>query len=70
MLDFAFFAQCLLNLSLIYVLLGIGFSVYFLRSKVSDIDPSAKGIAWHTKALWLPGIIALWPTLVFKKKVK
>ncbi len=52
-----------------YLLLGLGFAVFFLAYKLSKIDANARGTSLGFRLLILPGVILLWPLLIFKKKV-
>ncbi|MEL7121173.1 MAG: hypothetical protein AAFO07_17105 [Bacteroidota bacterium] len=50
----------------IYLLLGVVFSLLFLLRGVNKIDEGAVGTSIFFKLLILPGVIALWPTLLYK----
>lgn len=52
-----------------YLLLGLGFAIYFLSYKLLKIDSNARGTSLGFRLLILPGVILLWPLLIFKKKV-
>lgn len=46
-----------------YLLAGAVFAVIFLRQGAAELDESARGISWKTRALLFPGTVALWPLL-------
>lgn len=52
----------------VYCLTGLGAAGWYLRRAVSQADESAAGASWQTKALWLPGLIVLWPWLLRRLK--
>lgn len=60
--------RVLVNLFYLYLLAGVIFAVLFLWRGIDKIDDATKGISWKTRALFFPGLVALWP--VFLKKWK
>ena len=59
-------ARILVNLFYLYLLPGVIFAALFLWRGIDKVDETAKGISWKTRALFFPGIVALWP--VFWRK--
>lgn len=53
----------LISLFYLYLLAGVVFAALFLWRGIDKIDEAAKGISWKTRALFFPGIVALWPVL-------
>ena len=51
---------------LIYALVGIGFSLYFVTRGVARVDPTAYGAPVGFRVLIFPGSAALWPVLLAK----
>jgi len=56
----------LFSIVLIYLIIGVGFTIYFLLEWVEKIDESAKGTDWKFKLIIAPGCILLWPVLLKK----
>ncbi|OEK06253.1 hypothetical protein [Roseivirga misakiensis] len=50
----------------IYVLLGLFFYAFFIKSGVHKIDSGVKEAPIFMKVLILPGTVALWPILLKK----
>ena len=48
----------------IYLVLGILFAVLFLFIRLEKSDPAAAGSTKGFKAIILPGVILMWPTLL------
>lgn len=61
-------AQVLVWLAFAYGFTGFCFACWYLLRAVSGVDQSARGVSWQTKALWLPGVVALWPWLLALRK--
>jgi hypothetical protein len=58
--------KVILMLTLLYLLLGLLFAIFFLIRGVERIDPSAHGSGLGFRLIILPGTIALWPVLLDK----
>ena len=62
--------EAIINIKLmvfgIYLIIGVIFSVLFLLRGINKIDEGAVGTSIFFKLLILPGVIALWPTLLYK----
>ena len=58
--------KILVNLFLLYLLLGLIFGIAFVSKGVKKVDPVAKGTSWRFRLLILPGSMALWPVLLVK----
>lgn len=56
----------LLLVGLIYILLGILFSVYFYATGARKIDEGTAGTPWHFKLIIFPGVILFWSVLLTK----
>lgn len=57
------FAEALVALVGVYVLVGALFAVPFAVKGVEAVDPGAVGSPWSFRLLITPGVIALWPLL-------
>jgi hypothetical protein len=55
-----------LLLAAAYLAVGVFFAGIFLVFGVGRVDESAQGTSWITRALWFPGITALWPVFAVK----
>ncbi|MEM7001008.1 MAG: hypothetical protein AAF529_09480 [Pseudomonadota bacterium] len=53
-------------LLLAYLVGGLLFGGWFFINGHVRLDPSSQNAAWHTRLLWVPGAILLWPFLVKK----
>lgn len=60
-------AEILLMLFAAYLLIGLVWGIWFVRSGVQRIDPAAGAGNWHFKLIILPGLAALWPMLVLRR---
>jgi len=49
-----------------YLAAGVFFAGVFLVFGVARLDESAQGTSCFTRALWFPGITALWPVFAVK----
>jgi hypothetical protein len=49
-----------------YVLFGLLFGVCFITLGVGRLDPMAKGAGLGFRLLILPGVVALWPLLLYR----
>ena len=56
-------AEWIVRVSALYVILGIGFAAVFLARGAGSIDPAAKQSGWGFRAMVFPGVAALWPLL-------
>lgn len=54
------------NLFLIYLLLGLLFSIAFVIKGVQKVDSVAADTNWKFRLLILPGAMAFWPILLKK----
>lgn len=57
-------AQWIVNLAMVYALIGSIFAIAFALFGVERIDPSAKGSPLFFRLLIIPGAAALWPLLL------
>lgn len=55
-----------LRFSLIYLIIGFVFALYFLRWGLGRLDSGAREAKWSFKLLILPGSVVLWPVLIVK----
>lgn len=51
---------------MIYLLVGVIFSIAFVFRGAQVVDHGAKGVSVWFKLLLIPGAIALWPVLLVK----
>ena len=51
---------------LIYLAIGLLFSIAFSWKGAAKIDDGAKEVPWSFKFLIIPGAMALWPVLLIK----
>ncbi len=61
-----FWAQTLVWLLSIYVLVGIVFAPFFVLLGARRIDPSVKQSSWGFRFMIVPGVVALWPLLALR----
>ncbi len=57
---------------MVYLSVGILFSIYFLAKGAAVLDEGARNTPWHFKVIIIPGTILLWLMLlmkILKKKV-
>lgn len=54
----------LVNLFLLYLLLGFLFAIAFVIKGVQKVDPVAVDTKWKFRLLILPGAMAFWPLLL------
>jgi hypothetical protein len=57
-------AQWIVNLAMIYTVLGLVFALVFVAFGVGRIDSAAKGSPLTFRLLIFPGAAALWPLLL------
>ena len=57
-------AEWVVNLAIIYGVIGLVFAVAFISIGIGRIDSAAKGSPITFRLLILPGIAALWPVLL------
>lgn len=50
----------------IYLVLGLLFSLFFLRKGLTKVDASTEGTNWIFKLLILPGLLVFWPLFFYK----
>ena len=53
---------------LVYVAIGLLFSIFFFRNGLTKIDEAGVGSTFGFKLIVLPGILFLWPFLLAKWK--
>jgi len=58
--------EWLVNLSMIYVAIGLVFAMIFVFAGVGRIDESAKGAPLAFRLLIIPGVTALWLILLVR----
>lgn len=56
----------LLILALVYVVMGLLFSVYFYTKGAARIDEGTEGTPWHFKLIIFPGVVLFWSVLLVK----
>jgi hypothetical protein len=49
-----------------YFVLGLAFASFFVTRGVAAIDPAARGMPRLARLLIAPGVVALWPLLLWK----
>ena len=49
-----------------YLVLGLAFALAFVPLGVAAIDPAARGMPRAARLLIAPGVVALWPLLLWK----
>jgi hypothetical protein len=59
-------AESFVGLLSVYGLLGLLFGVCFVTVGVGRLDPMAKGAGLGFRLLILPGVVALWPLLLYR----
>ncbi len=47
----------------LYILIGLVYSVYFFKIRISKIDPVFTKAKWSVKFLMVPATIMLWPLI-------
>ena len=47
--------EIVLIIVLIYIIIGFGFSIFFVTKGVAKIDEGAKDISWSLKLMLIPG---------------
>lgn len=57
-------ATAILITAAFYASIGAAVGVWLLAGGLRRIDPQAQIAPLPVKALWLPGLIALWPILI------
>jgi hypothetical protein len=57
-------AEWVVNLAIIYVVIGLVFAVAFVTIGIGRIDSAAKGSPVMFRLLILPGVAAFWPVLL------
>ena len=50
----------------LYLLIGLLFSVYFYTKGARQIDEGTQNTPWHFKAIIFPGVVLFWSVLLFK----
>ncbi|MBC6426251.1 MAG: hypothetical protein GDA51_07235 [Ekhidna sp.] len=50
----------------IYLIIGVLFSIYFYAKGSVRIDEGVKGTPWHFKLIIFPGVVLFWSVLVRK----
>lgn len=58
--------EIVLIIVLIYIIIGFGFSIFFITTGAAKIDEGAKDMNWSLKLMLIPGSISLWPFLLKK----
>ena len=56
----------LLRFTLIYLIVGFVFALYFVWLGAGRLDSSARESKWSFRLLILPGSVLLWPILIVK----
>jgi hypothetical protein len=60
------FARILLDAALVYLFLGLAWSIPFVLRGVNRIDETARDASPGFRLMILPGTVALWPWLLAK----
>lgn len=60
------FVILLLNITGVYLLCGLLFTIPFLLKGICIVDETAKGSSWGFKLIIVPGVIVFWPLLLKK----
>ena len=50
----------------VYASLGLAFGIVFVTAGVQRIDPVARNAGIGFRLIIFPGVVALWPTLLFR----
>lgn len=53
---------------LIYLILGLIYSVYFYVSGAAKVDEGTQGTPWHFKLIIFPGVVLFWSVLLLKSR--
>jgi len=61
-----FIVESLVNLAMVYAVIGLVFAIIFAFAGVGRIDESAKGASLAFRLLIIPGAAALWPILLLR----
>ena len=59
-------AELILLVALVYILLGVVYGAYFVIKGILILDSSAVGSPWGFRLVIFPGVILLWPYLMYK----
>ncbi|MDW3191358.1 MAG: hypothetical protein R8G66_03310 [Cytophagales bacterium] len=62
----ALLIDILLISALVYVILGLLFSVYFYMKGAAKIDEGTQDTPWHFKLIIFPGVVLFWSVLLAK----
>jgi hypothetical protein len=54
------------TVAMIYLLIGLVFSIAFVAVGAARLDPAARGASWRFLVLLIPGGTLLWPLLAWK----
>ena len=60
------FIDVVLVLALVYVVLGLLFSIYFYAKGAARVDEGTQGTPWHFKLIIFPGVVLFWSVLFVK----
>ena len=60
------FVLLVINVILIYFVVGLLFGIYFFFKGAAQIDPLILESKWTVRLLLVPGAIATWPFLIPK----
>lgn len=60
------FIDVVLALALVYVVLGLLFSIYFYAKGAARVDEGTQGTPWHFKLIIFPGVVLFWSVLFVK----
>ncbi len=63
------FIDILLDLLLLYLIMGLVFSFFFYVKAAKIIDEGVKGTPWHFKVIIFPGVVLFW-IILFTKYLK
>jgi len=55
-----------LNVLVIYLVIGLVFSIFFFFMGAARLDPLVKNSSWSVRLILLPGAIGLWIILLVK----
>lgn len=63
-------ARWFCGLALVYLVLGFGFAIPFVLRGAGELDPAAREASRFFRWLILPGVVALWPLLLKKRRAE
>lgn len=49
----------------VYLVCGLAFAAWFVGGGVARIDSLAVTARWWVRAVWVPGVVGVWPVLLW-----